>query len=89
MEIILIAPGTTGYPSLAAAHLYLGLHPESGAWRIKAGAEMRVEDEDYSPGEAVYLSQPKTRIELLEMQFTVRFEIDGPDRESIHLAQRN
>lgn len=50
---------------------------------------MRVEDEDYSPGEAVYLSQPKTRIELLEMQFTVRFEIDGPDTESTYLAQRN
>lgn len=89
VDIILIAPGTTGYPSLAATHLYLGLHPESGAWRIKAGGAIRVEDEDYNPGEAVYLSRPKTRIELLEMQFAIRFEINGPDTETKYLEERN
>lgn len=76
--MILVAPGATGFPGLAAVHVFLGMHAESGAWKITAGAKKRVEDEMYNVGESVILRQPKSRIEVLDMQYLVRFEIDSP-----------
>ena len=89
VDIILVAPGTTGFPGLAAAHVFLGMHAESGAWRITAGARIQVEDEVYNAGDSVTLSQPKTRIEILNMQYLVRFEIDSPQSEHDYVQQRD
>ncbi|KAL8756637.1 MAG: hypothetical protein Q9199_002791 [Rusavskia elegans] len=89
VDIILVAPGTKGVRSLAAAHLYLRIHPHSGAWRITAGAKVRVEDKSYSSGEDVFLRQPRTRIEILDMQYMIRFEISTPSQESEYVNQRN
>ncbi|KAL8727250.1 MAG: hypothetical protein Q9166_006169 [cf. Caloplaca sp. 2 TL-2023] len=83
VDILLIAPGTKGFPGLVAAHIYLGIHPDSGAWRIIAGAQVQVEDENYKLGEEVYLRQPKTRIEILSMQYLIRFEISDTVFDSI------
>ncbi|KAI4280948.1 MAG: hypothetical protein L6R38_004051 [Xanthoria sp. 2 TBL-2021] len=89
VDIILVAPGTKGFPGLAAAHVYLGIHLNSGAWRITAGADMLVEDEKYNAGEDVYLSQPKTRIQILDMQYLIRFEITSPQSEFDYIRERN
>ncbi|KAL9029212.1 MAG: hypothetical protein Q9196_002521 [Gyalolechia fulgens] len=89
VDLLLIAPGTKGFPGLAAAHVYLGIHPDSGAWRITAGAQVTVEDTIFKPGEAVYLSQPKSRIEILKMQYLIRFEINTPTLERAYVQERN
>ncbi|KAI4255322.1 MAG: hypothetical protein L6R42_006792 [Xanthoria sp. 1 TBL-2021] len=89
VDILLVAPDTTGYSNLAAAHLYLGIHSKSGAWRIKAGAEITVDDEDYQQDEEVYLRRPKTRIELLDMQYMIQFKVNTPELEDEYLKARN
>lgn len=87
--MILVAPGAIGFPGLAAAHLFLGMHAESGAWKITAGAKIEVDDEVYKPGESAILRQPKTSIEVLGMQYSVRFEIDSPQSELDYIQQRD
>ncbi|KAL8945014.1 MAG: hypothetical protein Q9211_000386 [Gyalolechia sp. 1 TL-2023] len=89
VDILLVAPGTKGFPGLAAAHIYLGIHPDSGAWRIVAGAKVTVEDEIFKPGEAAYLCRPKTRIEILNMQYLIRFELTTPNAEREYIQERN
>lgn len=53
------------------------------------GRKKRVEDEMYNVGESVILRQPKGRIEVLDMQYLVRFEIDSPQSEHDYVQQRN
>ncbi|KAL8712077.1 MAG: hypothetical protein Q9220_003510 [cf. Caloplaca sp. 1 TL-2023] len=89
VDIILVAPGTTGFPGLAAAHVFLGMHADSGAWKITAGARMKVEDETYDAGKGVVLHKPKSRIEVLDMHYLVCFEIDSPQSEHDYVQQRN
>ncbi|KAI4226459.1 MAG: hypothetical protein L6R36_003149 [Xanthoria steineri] len=89
VDIILIAPGTKGFPGLTAAHVYLGIHPSSGAWRITAGADMQVEDARYKQGENTYLSQHKTRIQILDIQYLIRFDICSPEAEIDYIRERN
>ena len=89
VDIILIAPGTKGFKGLAAAHVYLAIHPISGAWQLTAGSEIQVEDACYNAREKFYFSQPKTRIQILEMQYLILFEINSPCLESDYVRERN
>ncbi|KAL8890152.1 MAG: hypothetical protein Q9215_002666 [Flavoplaca cf. flavocitrina] len=89
VDIILVAPGTKGTPGLAAAHVYLSICTDSGAWRIAAGAKMQVEDESYQPGDSIHLYQPKTRIQILNMQYLIRFEVDTEELEVEYIKVRN
>ncbi|KAL8833376.1 MAG: hypothetical protein Q9176_008004 [Flavoplaca citrina] len=89
VDIILVAPGAKSIQGLAAAHMYLGIRTDSGAWRITAGAKMQVEDKSYHPGEVVHLCQPKTRIQILDMQYLIRFEISTDDLEAEYIKVRN
>ena len=89
VDIILVAPDIAGTCSPAAAHVLLGVHPESGAWRLMAGADCKVEDEDFLSGREICLRLPRTRIEILGMQYSIRFEVNTPDKESEYLRQRN
>ncbi|KAL8801118.1 MAG: hypothetical protein Q9182_004670 [Xanthomendoza sp. 2 TL-2023] len=57
VDILLVDPESKGLASLAAAHLYLEIHPHSGAWIIKAGASVKVEGESYSAKQAAVLRQ--------------------------------
>lgn len=89
VDIILVAPGTKGVGSLAAAHLYLRMYPESGVWRLTAGARVKVEDRSYLSGEDICLCRPKTRIEILDMQYLIQFQISTPGKEFEYIRQRN
>ncbi|KAL9032352.1 MAG: hypothetical protein Q9180_006552, partial [Flavoplaca navasiana] len=89
VDIILVAPGTKVIQGLAAAHVYLSICTDSGAWRIAAGAKMQVEDESYKPGESIHLYQPKTRIQILNMQYLIRFEVDTEELEVEYIKVRN
>ncbi|KAL8795423.1 MAG: hypothetical protein Q9182_007537 [Xanthomendoza sp. 2 TL-2023] len=89
VDILLVAPDKRGISSLAAFHLYLGIHPISGVWRITAGANLKVEDEYYSKDAEIFLYKPSTRIEILDMQYLICFDITTPEGESEYIRQRN
>lgn len=50
---------------------------------------MKVEDETVQADKAVCLHQPKTRIEILDMQYLIRFEINTPSLEEDYIKERN
>ncbi|KAL8731006.1 MAG: hypothetical protein Q9166_003657 [cf. Caloplaca sp. 2 TL-2023] len=83
------APGFKGARGLSAAHAYLHIHEHSGAWILTAGAEMKVEDETYLADEAVALSLPRTRVQILDMQYLIRFEINTSAMEESYIKERN
>ncbi|KAL8793981.1 MAG: hypothetical protein Q9182_007640 [Xanthomendoza sp. 2 TL-2023] len=89
VDILLVGPHFKGVASLAAAHLFLGIHPQSGAWRITAGANLKVDDEPYPAGTEAYLCKPNTRIEIIDMQYSIYFEITTAEGESEYIRQRN
>lgn len=54
-----------------------------------AGADMKVEDETILADDIVCLHRPKTRIEILNMQYLIPFEIDTPELEQEYIKERN
>ncbi|KAL8956459.1 MAG: hypothetical protein Q9193_006030 [Seirophora villosa] len=89
VDILLLAPGTKTRQKVVAAHLLLGLHTQSGVWRMTAGAEVKVEDEIRLAGQSAFLHRPRTRIEIFDMQYSIRFEISTPSQEAEYLKARN
>lgn len=89
MDILLAAPGSKDTRGLHAAHAILRIHEHSGAWLLRAGAEMMFEDETIPPDGIVCLYQPVTDIQIVDMQYLVEFAIDTPMMEHHYVQRRN
>ncbi|KAL8838130.1 MAG: hypothetical protein Q9170_002271 [Blastenia crenularia] len=89
VDILLAAPRSREAHGLAATHAFLNIHRESGVWVLSAGEKMEAEDQIMQPKKKFALHQPKTRIQILDMQYLIRFMIETPDQERSYLEERN
>lgn len=89
VDILLAAPGTKEARGLRPAHARLELHQNSGAWMLRAGDEVEVDDETIKPTERVALHRPKTRMRILDMQYLIQIMVETPEQEAQYLRERN
>ncbi|KAL8705367.1 MAG: hypothetical protein Q9201_001523 [Fulgogasparrea decipioides] len=89
VDILLAAPGSKDAHGLRAAHAYLRLHHESGAWLLTAGADVIVNDVVLEPDNVIALCNPTTRFDVHNMQYLIRFVVETPEMEQAYLKQRN
>ncbi|KAL8727248.1 MAG: hypothetical protein Q9166_006167 [cf. Caloplaca sp. 2 TL-2023] len=86
VDILLAASGTHG---LHAAHAFLDMHKHSGAWLLKAGAKMTVQDKIIQSTEFTCLHRPETRIQIAKIQYLIQFIIDTPTMERAYIEERD
>ncbi|KAL9596724.1 MAG: hypothetical protein Q9179_004525 [Wetmoreana sp. 5 TL-2023] len=89
VDILLAAPRSEDARGLRAVHAYLGMHLKSGAWILRAGANMEVDDEILEATGVVVLYRPKTRFSVCDMQYLIQFIVQTPETEQKYLRERD
>ena len=89
MDILLAAPKSKDTRGLHATHVLLQIHEGSGTWLLNAVAEMKVEDQTVPATDFVCLYRPRTRIQIVDMQYLVQFAVDTPNLEQDYVKERN
>ncbi|KAL8772941.1 MAG: hypothetical protein Q9209_001961, partial [Squamulea sp. 1 TL-2023] len=68
VDILLAAPGSRNMRKLDANHAFFTLHKRSGAWQLRALAQMKIADRTVMANELTTLYQRDILIEINKME---------------------